>query len=209
MGGEDPAVVERRIATGRPRFTTTGGLVVAAHDRIALQTGWFSYGWSHVPAWKLIPTPDLHCNGATDPAARVVSLYRYLIDPTSDEGHAFGAPAMEREMAQHGFETFVRRAPASELMNQLYTFSRRMDVNEAEARLARCSLIFFTEEMSLGLDALSAVTGRSLPVSRDRRSATQFSPSGSETSNLRERLAPEYELLARIRRLTEQRLRQA
>jgi len=207
LGGERPQDVERRLVGNRPRFTRTGNIVVAAHDRMALQTGSFSYGWSHVPAWRIhLPRSTFTITVLRDPVERVVSLYRYLVDPDSDVGHAFGAAARDRALARDGFTAFLGRAPREEILQQLYMFSRSLDVGEAVKRIEHCSLVFFTEDMPPGMSILADLVGRPLPLHTERKSRIPFAPSESQAAMLRERLRPEYDLITTLRPIVEQRL---
>lgn len=197
---DDPSVIERRLGSRQPRVVRAGDLVVAAHDRLALQAGWYTYGWSHIPAWRLRLRPRTYTvTVLRDPIDRVVSLYRYLSDPGSDHGHIFGAPLAERAIAAEGFDRFLDLVPKSDLLNQLYMFSARFDPAEAAERIERCSLVFLVQDMSHGLAKLSALIGRRLPERAERRSSGRFAPSDEQLERLRRSLAPEYALMDRLR----------
>jgi hypothetical protein len=197
LGGEDPATVERRIVRVRPHVTRTGDAVIAAHDRFALQTGGYSYGWSHMPAWKLrLPPRTYTVTVLRDPVARVLSLYRYLCDPDSDRGHAFAAPASDRAWVAGGFDSFLEVMPRGDLLNQLFMFSPRLDPEEAATAISGCSLVFQLSDMSQGVATLSELLGRPLRESNERRSPpSTFKPSDEQMTRLRSLLEPEYELL--------------
>lgn len=197
LGGEDPAEVERRISRVRPRVTRTGDVVIAAHDRFALQTGGYSYGWSHVPAWKMrLPRRTYTVTVLRDPVARVISLYRYLGDPESDRGYSFAAPAADRAMVAGGFDAFLDAIPRTELLNQLFMFSARSDPEEAADALSRCSLVFMLPDMGRGMATLSDLVGTPLRVTNARRSTgEEFRPTESQRERLRTMLQPEYRLL--------------
>ena len=66
LGGESGVAVERRMGGGPPRWTTTDGVTVVAHDRLAICSGWYSYAWSHIPAWRLRHRP-----GGVSPRHRI------------------------------------------------------------------------------------------------------------------------------------------
>lgn len=204
LGGEDPVEVERRVARVRPHVTRTGDLVVAAHDRLALMSGGYSYGWSHMPAWKIrLPSRTFTVTVLRDPVARVVSLYRYLRDPTSDEGHAFAAPASDRAMAADGFDAFLDRVPTADLLNQLFMFSPNFDPAEAADAVAGCSLVFWLRDMDYGLGVLSDLLGIRLETDAQRSSLHPFRPTETQLERLRHLLRPEYELVSRLSPLLE------
>lgn len=206
LTGEDPLEIERRLAATRPRGVRAGDIVVAAHDHRLLETGWFTYGWSHFPSWSLrLRKRTYTLTVLRDPVARVMSLFRYLADPTSDEGHAFKAAASERALAAEGFDAFIAQSERHELLNQLWMFSPAYNLQEAADQISRCSLVFFLEEIEQGMAALSSVIGRSLPVKRERRSVLAFSPSDAQHERLRQILQPEFDLLELVRPIAIQR----
>ena len=131
-----------------------------------------------------------------DPVERVISLYRYLTDPRADFGHAFEAPAHERDWARDGFGTFLDRLPMRDLRNQLYTFSSSGSVTEAAETILTCDWIMRTESLDLGIEELAAYLGVPLTSQRTRQSRLDFRPTDRERERLRELLEPEYQLLA-------------
>jgi len=200
LTGEDPLEIQRRLVGTRPRATRAGDFVVAAHDELLLRTGWFTYGWSHMPSWGLhLPRRTYTVTVLRDPIARIVSLFRYLSDPASDAGHAFTAAPGERARAADGFDAFISRTERHELFNQLWMFSPTYDVQEAADRIGRCSLVYFLEDIEYGMATFSSFVGHPLPVRRERRSQTTFSPSEAQRERLGEMLQPEFDLLERVR----------
>lgn len=199
LGGEEPNTVKQRL-TGRLGMARSGVLVFAGHNRAAVESGRYFYGWTHQPAWRVkLPPQTFTVTVLRDPVARVVSLYRYLSDPQSDVGHPFPAPAVQRRRAAGGFDRFLDQLPPTDLLNQLHMFSNRWDVEEAAETIGRCSLVFFTEDMASGLARLSQLTGRELPERHERRSKVRFEPSDEQRDRLADMLAPEYALLERVR----------
>jgi hypothetical protein len=200
LGGEEPLALKRRMREGWG-MARSGEYVFAAHARRALRGGRYLFGWSHIPAWDLdLPPHTYRVTILRDPAARVVSLYRYLSDPGSDEGQPYPAPAAQRAIAAEGFDRFLDRLPEPELLAQLHMFSAALDPAEAAAGVAECSLAFRIEEMESGLATLSELIGRPLEARHERRSARAFEPSGDQAAHLRERLTPEYELIRLLSR---------
>ena len=195
-----PKDINQRLASRRPRVARAGDMVFSAHDRIALQAGWYTYGWSHIPAWRLRLRPQTYTvTVLRDPVARVLSLYRYLDDPDSDDGQFFGASREERALAVNGFDNFLDVLPASDLLNQLHMFSERLDPAEAANRIGRCSLAFLVDDMAHGVARLAEVVGRGLPERTERRSTPGFEPTEAQRDRLREAVSAEYALLDRLR----------
>ena len=102
LAGEDPAKVHRRIS--RPwRWALSGGYAFAAHHKGLLESGYYSYGWSHIPAHALtLPPGTFTVTVLRDPAARVISHYEMLRSPI-DSSVPFPPPEYERRLASPGF----------------------------------------------------------------------------------------------------------
>lgn len=201
LGGEDPLAVKRRMREGWG-MARSGDLVFAAHARRALEGGRYFFGWSHIPAWDLdLPPGTYRATILRDPDARVLSLYRYLSDPDSDEGQPFPALPEQREMAAGGFDRFLDLLPESELLAQVHMFSASLDPAEAVARMWECELIFGIAEMERALAEVSRLTGRPLQPRHARRSAPDFVPSEAQRERLEKMVAPEFEMLDRLHRM--------
>lgn len=195
LGGEDPLAVEQRIRDGWLKVTRTGDFVVTRRCG-ALQRGLYFFGWSHNPAWNIrLPERTFTVTILRDPAARVVSHYRYLADPRADESQAYPAKQRERQMAADGFDRFLDRISEAELLGQLQMFSPTREPQEAAERIRECSLVFGLDQMESGLVILSELIGHRLSLRHERRSVEKFQPSEAQAARLREALAPEYALM--------------
>jgi len=195
LGGEDPLAVKRRMREGWG-MARSGEFVFAAHARRALEEGRYFFGWSHIPAWDIeLPEKTLSVTVLRDPVARAVSLYRYLADPSSDEGQPFPAPPAQRELAADGFDRFLERLTEPDLLAQLQMFSPSRDPAEAAERIHDCSFFFLLEHMDNGLGTLSMFAGHTLARNHERRSSQELLVSERQRASLREALAPEYELM--------------
>jgi hypothetical protein len=201
LGGEDPIAVQERLRRGLLQATRTGEIVVAANHRATLQRGRYFFAWSHHPAWRLrLPARTLTVTILRDPAARAISLYRYVADPRADEGQPFlGVDPGEHRIAGDGFDRFLDRIGEAELLGQLQMFSPARDPEQAAARIRECSLVVRLEEMESGLATLSELIGRRLEPRHERRSVQPFEPTETQRARLREALAPEYELMDLLR----------
>lgn len=199
LGGEDPARVHWRMR-GALHATRSNGLVFVAHDAPLLARGDYTYGWHHAPAWSLtLPPETFTVTVLRDPVSRVLSLYRYLLDPHADEDQPFRAGKNERLRAAEGFESFVRHTPAEDLLNQLHMFSPRLDPGEAADSVRRCSAWFMTEHLDRGIDELNGRLGVELEHRWDRRSRSDDRLRAEHGELIRSVLAPEYEFLHLLR----------
>jgi hypothetical protein len=195
LGGEDPVSVHWRMR-GALHATRSNGLVFVAHDLRLLARGEYTYGWHHAPAWALkLPPETFTVTVLRDPISRVLSLYRYVLDPHADDDQPFRAGRTERLRAARGFESFISSLPTEELLNQLSMFSRRLDPGEAADRVRGCSAWFMTERFDRGVDDLNQRLGMALEPRWERRSRTDDDLREEYGEMLRSVLAPEYELL--------------
>jgi hypothetical protein len=198
LGGEDPMEVWRRVNSTRLLRTTSGEYAFASMNPHVLREGAYFYGQSHRSAeLQELPPSTFTVTILRDPVRRVHSLFDYLV--AGDEpGHPGTIGADERAWAQDGFDAFLERVPRRHLQNQLWMFSRRMDVAEAAARISACSSVLFTEDFAQSLPRLGERLGLDLPVLRIRVTGNRSELTEEQLERLRQRLQPEYDLLGRL-----------
>ena len=202
LGGEDPRVVEQRIAASVLSRTQSGAFGFATGVG-ALRQGAFYFGWSHAPSHKVrLPSRTFRIALLRDPVERVLSYYRYLVagDQPIERGWTVQAP--ERNLAGSSFAEFLNRVPDQLLLNQLYMFSASYDVDEAVGDLLGCQELVLTESFGADVQRLSSALGLSLGI-REERITDHVSvvATPSDLLQLRERLDPEYQMIERTRRL--------
>jgi hypothetical protein len=231
-----------------------GGRRFVRHDPQLIARGDYFYASSHEPAHRLeIPPNTFTITILRDPAARVISYYRYLLwarqHPEEEEQEPFIAEvraesafmdggmrylrsqlsssgvtvgSVARSVRQFGprqllkrivpsrgagggaaaptdFENFLRRVPPRRLLTQVHMFSAGMDPAEAAENVLACSEICFTESFSADLQRLAARLELPLEEKRERRFGADVELSDSELEQLRERLAPEYAMIERVK----------
>ena len=200
LGGEDPLEVWRRMSAERLRRTTSGRYAFAAYVPGVLSEGAYFFGRSH-RGFDDQPLPDrtFTVTVLRDPVDRVHSYFDYLT-----EGDGLGLPGplggRERRRATGGFDAFLDRVPDLHLLNQLATFSKRLDVSEAADRIAGCSSVLSTSDFARGLGDLGRRLDLPLAVHRARVTTTRSTLSDDQRDRLRQRLEPEYELMNRLER---------
>jgi len=200
LGGEDPMDVWRRLAASRLQRTFSGPYSFASNDRTVLAEGAYFFGRSHRPATdQPLPSRTFTVTILRDPVARVHSYYDYLVagDAPDMPGQVAG---WERRHAADGFDAFLDRVPVGGLLTQLAMFSDRLEVAEAVDRIAACSSVFFTEDFADGLAHLGTRLDLPLTARRVRVTEKRSLLSERQTERLRDRLEPEYELLAALER---------
>ncbi|HLH29125.1 MAG TPA: hypothetical protein VKW77_09415 [Acidimicrobiales bacterium] len=198
LGGEDPFAVWGRINRARLKRTTSGPYAFASDNRRVLAEGAYLFGRSHRRASdQPLPSRTYTVTVLRDPAERVHSLYDYLV--AGDEPGLPGrVSARDRRLALGGFDAFLDRIPRHYLLTQLAMFSDRLDVGEAADRIAACSFVFTTARFADGLAELGRRLDLDLEPQRARVTAQHSELSEAQRERLRERLAPEYELLRRL-----------
>ncbi|MGH9017655.1 MAG: hypothetical protein ACRDY1_07905 [Acidimicrobiales bacterium] len=198
LGGEDPRVVHERLSASAEHRTVSDGYVFAAFDKKRLAQGRYFYGWAHRPAHKqILPPRTFTVTILRDPIERVRSYYDYLVvgdDPVMSER----VSDEERQLAADGFGVFLTRLPERDLLRQLYMFSAAFDVSEAVDRVSRCHHVHFVEDNAAGVAALGRRLGLPLLSRRERVTGSRTELTVKELEQLRELLAPEYEMMSRL-----------
>lgn len=198
LGGEDPTDVWRRLNSDRLVRAISGNYSFVSMNRRVLSEGAYFFGQSHSSVDQLqLPPSTFTVTILRDPVRRAHSLFDYLA-----AGDAPGTPGgigiNDRIWALDGFDSFLDRVPQHHLLNQLWMFSRKLDVSEAAARVAEYSSVFFTEDYAESLPKLNEQLGLSLPLMRARVTNNRSELTDQQMERLRERLEPEYRFLERL-----------
>jgi hypothetical protein len=198
LGGEDPTEVWRRITTSRLSRTVSGRYAFASNHRRLLAQGAYFFGRAHRPAdLQPLPPRTFTVTVLRDPVDRVRSLYDYLL-----AGDASNTPGQvterQRGFVAAGFDRFLEEVPDRHLLNQIMTFSSRLDVSEAVDRIASCSSVLFTKTFDEDLATLGRRLELPLEARRERVGVVRSPLSDGQVERLRARLEPEYEMLRRL-----------
>jgi len=193
LGGDEPREVLRRISQGYPWFAYSGAYTFAADYRPNRFVRPF-FSFSHDPIWSFeMSRRTYKITILRDPVARVLSLFRYLSDSSSDQLEVYSAPPKEHVLASYGLPTFLRNLPKKDLFCQLYMFSREFSPEEAAANIRSCQCYFFAEDYDRGVNHLSRQFRVDLQRRHDRSST---GPKVTvDVADLRRILEPEYEML--------------
>lgn len=174
--------------------------VFVGWNKRLIEDGKYFYAFSHIPAHELqISKNTFTFTCLRDPARRVISHYKML---RYYQENNIAHPCMRVEGAWLGdsFDDFIKNMPKNHLMNQLYMFSKNYDIKEAEAKIRTCSYYFFTENMKQGIADLSTKLNVELPLSHQKKYDISIQISEPQMINLKEKLAPEYRLLERLKK---------
>jgi hypothetical protein len=216
LGGLDlRAMSDRQEAEGN------GLRFVRGNPRL-IEAGDYFYANSHQPAHALtLPPATYTVTILREPAARVLSYYRYLLwarrnpdaraeEPFIDEvvtESSFLDRRLSLRRREPSFSEFLDRVPVEHLLAQLHMFSARLDPAEAAENALRCSAVCFTETYSEDLRRIGSELRLDLKVRRERSFGEQVQLSAGEQELLRERLAPEHTMVDRVREAVESRAR--
>lgn len=215
LGGLDlQAMSDRQVAEGN-------GLRFVRGNRQLIEEGDYFYANSHRPAHELRLPPDTYTIAILrDPAARVISYYRYLLWARSGEADREREPFLDEVLAESAFlgggpgrflarlaprrreasfRDFLDRVPPERLLTQLHMFSERLDPSEAAEAALACSATCFTETYPADLRRIAAELRLDLREKRERSFGERVVLTDEESELLRERLAPEYAMIERVR----------
>ena len=160
--------------------------------------GNYFYAFSHTPFHKLnLPDKTFTISCFRDPVKRVISHYNMLMDfAVNNISH----PCMKTEAKWLGdsFDDFIERIPPQHLLNQLYMFSPKFNVNDAVNNVKKLSYYFFTDEFSQGIETLNKKTDLNLKPIHLRKANYHAQIDESSIAKLRKMLEQEYYFLEKI-----------
>jgi hypothetical protein len=208
------AMSDRQVAEGN-------GLKMVRGNPRLIEEGDYFFANSHQSAYALqLPPSTFTVTILRDPASRAISYYSYLLWARSGDASRDREPFLDEVLAESAFleggvrrlfarltphqrETtfrdFLDRVPPSHLLTQLHMFSERMDPGEAAENVLACSAVCFTETFPEDLRALARELQLDLEEKRERRFGEKAVLTDDELGLLRERLAPEYAMIDRVR----------
>jgi hypothetical protein len=214
LGGLDlRAVAKSQVLEGN------GLRFVRGNPRL-IEEGDYFFANSHQPAHALrLPPGTFTVTILRDPTSRAISYYSYLLWARSDAADRDLEPFLDEVLAEsaflegrwrflarlsprrreRGFRDFLDRVPPSHLLTQLHMFSARLDPGEAAENALACSAVCFTETFREDLEALARELRLDLRERRERRFGEKAVLTEDELGLLRERLAPEYAMIDRVR----------
>jgi hypothetical protein len=198
LGGEDPMSVWRRTTETRLPRAISGRYSFAVADRRLLAEGAYFFGRSHTIADEQpLPPKTFTVTILRDPLARIHSYYDFLV-AGDDPDLPVRVSDQIRRKARGGIEACLDRVPTEHLLNQVFMFSKKLDISEATDRIAACSSVFFTEDFGPGLAVLGQRLELPLEVRQVRVNKKRSTISDEQKERIRSRLEPEYELLRRL-----------
>lgn len=213
--GAGKSITDMIMATeGKDHYNQKGKLFKSFNKRIIfndkvfvgwnlklIQNGHYYYGFSHHPYHKVNLPPDTFTfTCLRDPVNRVVSHYN-MLKRWETQNNLLGAQEKETKLLGLSFSDYLNNISKNSLLNQLYMFSENYSIAEAVDRIQGLSYFFFVEDFEDGIRILGEKLGLKLKVLHTDRSKTIEAdiPNGA-TKKLRELLAPEYDLIDRLKK---------
>lgn len=198
-GYHDLSAFYRRLSRKYNHRLIAREKVFVGWNKRLLKQGNYFYGFSHIPAHKLrLPDGAYTFTTFRDPLKRLTSHYNMLRKLKARPKN----PVYIQEEFQwlgHSFADFAAQVPKQHLLNQLYMFSKDYSVAEAFDRLSQVNQILYSENLQEGLDALAADLELDLPEFHQNISPKQQDIPQDEIDKALGLLAPEYELLDKLK----------
>lgn len=200
IDGENADVVYQNLVKNLLHRVVVKDKVFVGWNKALINQGRYFFAFSHIPIYDLeIPARTFTITCLRDPVQRVVSHYNMLIEyETLNIDHPLRRT--ECKWLGRGFSDFLERIPRQHLLNQLYMFSPGFDIGEAVERIALCSLYFFTEEFSEGIERINTNLELEIkPLLIRKTNKKYINIDKDEISKLREILEPEYRFIECLR----------
>ncbi len=202
----DASLFDRLSKKQNHRLIAGNGRIYVGWNQHLLEQENYYYGFSHIPKHFLkLPDKTFTITILRDPASRVISHYKMLLEQSRNKRwrpvhllHYFN----EQKWLGRSFSDFLDNIPRTHLLNQLYTFSSRYDIDEAYDNILKCSYFFFTEDFDSGVANLSKILQFDMPkIMYKRKSTSKIQLSSHEVTRLMCLLENEYLLIDRLKKV--------
>jgi Sulfotransferase family len=176
------------------------------HDKVFLgwnprliNQGHYFYAFSHLPAHQLtLPPNTFTITCLRDPIKRLTSLFNMLKEQ-QDEGGTHPGFKFQKPYLRESFFEFVQAVPEEERYNQLYMFSRDLDIKEAVDNIKQCNVYFFSDTFNEGIETINKKLGLRLTPIHLRAGRHSETLDAIAIKKLKKMLEPEYELIDTLR----------
>ena len=201
LDGNDGRLVRSEVNKSPSNRVLINNKIYASWNKRVIEKGNYFYAFSHFPIHKLkIPPNTFTLTCFRDPSKRVISHYNMLrAFEASNSNHP--CMSIEGKWLGNNFDDFLNNIPDMHLLNQIYMFSESIDISEAIENISNITHIMLTETFNEGVTELNRKTGLELQPTHSRKSIHNEVIPEHSLRRLREMLAPEYELLDKIREI--------
>ncbi len=198
---EDGPAALQRLADRGGRLILNDKVFVAWNWHL-IEQGLYYYAFSHMPNHRFrLPENTYTITCLRDPVARIISDYKMV--KGNDDADTSGAVRSRFGRRLDSLRDYVRGARREDLLRQVYMFSKRLDVNEAADGIQSCDFYFFTERFTEGVAELSERLQMPLRVWKANKARVEVDVAEDEIAELREIVAPEYQLIERLENVPE------
>ncbi|WP_417876893.1 sulfotransferase family 2 domain-containing protein [Winogradskyella sediminis] len=141
-----------------------------------IEAGHYLYASAHFAQWELNLRPNTFTfTVLREPYSRLVSLYKYYtwVEQVDEQtGYNLDTSYYVLKAQSHllgkSFKDFVDVLSDKYLTNQLYTFSKTLDVNDALSNISKVDRVYFQDNFSYAISDLEASLGLPLQVKNER-----------------------------------------
>ena len=196
------SVYRSLLASSTKRFIDDD-LIFVGWNKLLLERGHYSYGFSHIPYNQIcVPENTYTITCLRDPKQRILSHYKMLLRYSQRKKMSRG---MRTELQwldfSGGILSTLRNMPKEHLLNQIYMFSQKFDVDEALEHISKVDAVLMTETLGEDIRNLGTRLGLTLESQHIRRDSRVLHLTSNEKSFLDECMEPEYRFLEHVRRL--------
>jgi len=188
-----------KLTDGENNLITTDDKTFIGWSRLLINTHQFDYAFSHVPFWNLKLKPEtFKFTCFRDPCDRIISHFNML---KYWAGINYNHPCMKTEArwVRGNLDYFLDHLPLKYLLNQLYMFSSRFNIDVAVRNIRKLDFIMFTESMEDDLKQLEEITGWDLPLTYQKKYRHREHITKPQFDRLRKMMRLEYKLLKAIK----------
>lgn len=196
---EAKAIYDELIKKENHRVIKNKKVLVGWNKRLINQ-GHYTYAFSHIPLHNLSLSPEIFTlTCLREPSKRVISHYNML---RYYQINNIAHPCMvtEGEWLGDSFDYFLNTIPKEHFLNQIFMFSKNIEINEAFDKLCSLNHIVFTETLSQDMTDLGQKLNLDLSISNQKSYGHKENISESQKSKLIELLEPEYKLIEMLKR---------
>ena len=200
--------IQQELIASKHRRTTVGGRVLVNFTQPLIEGGDYFLGYSHIPShFVKLPPDTFTITCFRDPVERVISLYG-MNQRRWEKPGAGGLKHLYRsKMSWLGptskkvedLPSFARSLSKRFLLNQLYMFSRDLNVKDAVQEVSKIDHVIFVENYNEGVEGLGKKLGIPLNVRHVNQRSKEPDFPVEDLKEVRAMLELEYEFLKDVK----------
>ena len=161
---------------GKEPMTLTKKYSYVSFSKELIEAGDYLYASAHFAQWELNLKPNTFTfTVLREPYSRLVSLYKYYtwVDQVDEKlGYnldtSYYVLKSQHYLLGKSFKDFVDVLSDKYLVNQLYTFSKSLSVDDAIENISKVDRIYFQDQFNYAIRDLECVFGFELNVKNER-----------------------------------------